>query len=128
VPSRLHVELDRLYKASPWKADSDLVFAQPVTGRVQHKQNISRRLRSAMNAAGLDGSHRFHDLRHTFGTRMAAVGVPVRTIQEWMGHRDLQTTQIYADYSPSAREAEMIAAAFAQGSIQGSIVSEPEVT
>jgi integrase len=33
-------------------------------------------------------------------------------IQEWMGHRDLATTQIYADYAPSSREAEMVAAAF----------------
>jgi site-specific recombinase XerD len=43
---------------------------------------------------------------------MAAAGVPMRTLQEWMGHRDLATTQIYADYAPSAREAEMVAKAF----------------
>jgi len=29
---------------------------------------------------------------------MAAAGVPMRTLQEWMGHRDLRTTLIYADY------------------------------
>ena len=46
---------------------------------------------------------RFHDLRHTFGTRMAAAGVPMRTLQEWMGHRDFRTTLIYADYAPGAR-------------------------
>jgi integrase len=40
---------------------------------------------------------RFHDLRHTSGTRMAAAGVPMRTSQEWMGHRDFATTLIYAD-------------------------------
>jgi hypothetical protein len=27
----------------------------------------------------------------TFGTRMAAVGVPWRTLQEWMGHSDFTT-------------------------------------
>ena len=31
---------------------------------------------------------------------MAAAGAPLRAIQEWMGHRDHQTTQVYADYSP----------------------------
>lgn len=44
---------------------------------------------------------RFHDLRHTFGTRMAAAGVPMRTLQEWMGHADIKTTLIYAHYAPN---------------------------
>ena len=53
---------------------------------------------------------RFHDLRHTFGTRMAAAGAPLRAIQEWMGHRDYATTEIYADYAPDPSQG----AAFAQ--------------
>jgi integrase len=57
---------------------------------------------------------RFHDLRHTFGTRMAAAGTPLRTLQEWMGHRDFKKTLIYADYQPSAREAEFIERAFSE--------------
>lgn len=107
-------ELDRLFKASRWQGEGDLVFAHPVTGEVQPKANVTRRFRAALKAAGLDTSHVFHDLRHTFGTRMAAAGVPMRTIQEWMGHRDLATTQIYADDSPSAREAEMVERAFTE--------------
>jgi integrase len=53
-----------------------------------------------------------HDLRHTFGTRMAAEGVPMRVLQEMMGHRDFKTTLIYADYSPSEHEAEWVEQAF----------------
>ena len=37
---------------------------------------------------------------------MAGVGVPMRTLQEWLGHRDFATTLIYADYSPSEQERE----------------------
>jgi integrase len=29
-----------------------------------------------------------HDLRHTFGTRLAAAGESMRTIQEFLGHAD----------------------------------------
>ncbi len=105
-------ELERLFQGSQWQADDDLVFAHPATGGPMPKANITRRMRAALTAARLDSTHRFHDLRHTFGTRMAAAGVPLRTIQEWLGHRDLTTTQRYADYAPSAREAEMVAAAF----------------
>ena len=31
-----------------------------------------------------------------------------------MGHRDIATTQRYADYAPGAHEAELVAAAFAR--------------
>ena len=46
---------------------------------------------------------------------MAAAGVPMRTLQEWMGHRDFKTTLIYADYAPAENEAEIVNAAFARG-------------
>ena len=119
-------ELERLFQRSHHQHDGDLVFAHPATGGPLHKPGVLRRMRRALKAAGLDETHRFHDLRHTFGTRMAAAGVPMRTLQEWLGHRSVTTTQIYADYSPSSREADMIAAAFARGSIRGSNLSESE--
>jgi hypothetical protein len=38
----------------------------------------------------------------------------MRLLQEWMGHRDIATTQRYADYAPSAHEAAFIGAMFAE--------------
>lgn len=105
-------ELDRLFKASTQHGDDDLVFADPRTTAPLQKAALLRRYRKALKAAKLDEAHRFHDLRHTFGTRMAAAGTPMRTLQEWMGHRDIETTQRYADYAPSAHEAAFVAAAF----------------
>jgi len=51
---------------------------------------------------------------------MAAAGVPMRTLQEWLGHRDIKTTMIYADYAPSDQEGELVERAFA-ASIRASI-------
>lgn len=121
-------ELERLFQRSRFQGDGDLVFAHPASGEPLPKANVTRRFRKALKAAGLDDSHRFHDLRHTFGTRMAAAGVPMRTLQEWLGHRDLATTQIYADYAPSAAEGQMVARAFARGSNPGSNLSKSERT
>jgi integrase len=114
VPMALEVatELERLSQVSRFTDDDDLVFAHPATGKPLYVAGIGRRMNEALKAAGLDTAHVFHDLRHTFGTHCAASGVPMRTLQEWMGHKDIKTTQIYADYAPSAREADMIAAAF----------------
>jgi integrase len=121
-------ELERLFQRSRWQGDDDLVFAHPATGEPIYKPGVLRRMRKALTAAKLDEAHRFHDLRHTFGTRMAAAGVPMRTLQEWMGHRDLATTQRYADYAPSTREAEMVAAAFARATNPSTNLSEPHMT
>jgi hypothetical protein len=42
---------------------------------------------------------------------MAAAGVPMRT-PEWMGHASIDTTMIYANYSPSEHETAMAERAF----------------
>jgi len=57
---------------------------------------------------------RFEDLRHAFGTRLAANGVPIRTIQEWMGHEDIRATQIYAAYEPREHEVQAVNEAFSE--------------
>jgi integrase len=59
---------------------------------------LRKRFKAAAHRAGVRPV-RFHDLRHTFGTQMAAVGAPLRAIQEWMGHSDYRTTSIYADFA-----------------------------
>lgn len=106
-------ELDRFSRALGTEPSPDaLVFSDPLTGGPLANRAILLRFRKALAAAGLDESHRFHDLRHAFGTRMASVGVPMRTLQEWMGHRDISTTQRYADYAPSTHEAALVEAAF----------------
>jgi integrase len=50
---------------------------------------------------------------------MAAVGTPMRTLQEWMGHADHDTTLIYADYPPDERrDRDLVDRAFAPDSLQ----------
>jgi integrase len=112
MADRLMAELDAQHRRSRFRGDDDLVFAHPLLGKPLDRSRLLKRFKEAVERAGLRGV-RFHDLRHTFGTRMAAAGVPMRTLQEWMGHRDFKTTLIYADYAPSAHERAMVEAAFA---------------
>jgi integrase len=118
-------ELERYYKACEEPADHRLVFADPHSGEPLDKAGVLRRYRKALKAARLEQAHRFHDLRHTFGTAMAAAGVPMRTLQEWMGHRDIKTTEIYADYMPGTEDARLVAAAFSRDVASPAEVAPP---
>jgi integrase len=105
--------LDRHFKASAYTSDDGLVFCHPLTGNPLDRSKLLKRFKGAIKAAGVRRA-RFHDLRHTFGTRMAAAGVSLRMVQEWMGHRDFKTTLIYADYAPDVHERELVQRAFAR--------------
>jgi integrase len=105
---------------------SALAFPDPLTGGPQERAALYRRYKATLKAAHLDTTHRFHDLRHTYGTRMAAQGVAMRTLQEWMGHRDIKTTERYADYAPSPHEDAMAEAAFARDTVPDTLLSQTE--
>ena len=83
-----------------WIGDDDLVFAGEV-GSYLDGSALRRRYKQALGRAGLRPL-RFHDLRHTFGTRMIAKA-DIRRVQEWMGHADIQTTMRYLHYTPTQR-------------------------
>jgi integrase len=113
VPMALQIAaaLRRHRDRSRFQDPEHLVFGHPRTGKVLSASAIDRRFKNALNAAHVR-EVRFEDLRHTFGTRLAANGVPIRTIQEWMGHEDIRTTQIYADYEPRKHETQSVNEAF----------------
>lgn len=111
LADRLASELERHFQRSAFQADDDLVFCHPHRGIPLERSRLLKRFKANLARACVR-EVRFHDLRHTFGTRMAGAGVPLRTLQEWMGHRDFKTTLIYADYQPSEREAELVERAF----------------
>jgi integrase len=119
MADRLAGELDRWSQRTLFNSDDDLVFAHPQTGNPLDGTKVTRRFKDACRAAGVRAI-RFHDLRHTFATRLAASGQPLRAIQEFLGHADAKTTQIYAHYAPSEQEVAMVNAAFSSAAATGS--------
>jgi integrase len=80
------------------------------TGSFVDASALRRRYDAALKRAGLRRL-RFHDLRHTFGTRMIRKA-DIRRVQEWMGHSDIQTTMRYLHYAPRDEDAALVAEAF----------------
>jgi integrase len=93
----------------------DLVFVDLAGGYLDGSA-LRRRYKTALAAAGLRPL-RFHDLRHTFGTRMIAKA-DIRRVQEWMGHADIQTTMRYLHYAPREEDARLVAEAFAVDAVR----------
>lgn len=53
----------------------------------------------------IEGSHmNFHTLRHTCAVNMVDADVPMKVIQDWLGHKSMQSTLIYANVSSAKRE------------------------
>lgn len=62
---------------------------------------------------------RFHDLRHSCASLLLANGVPMKMIQEWLGHSDFSTTaNIYShlDYASKVSSAEAMLNGLGMGS------------
>ena len=63
--------------------------------------NLRISFNNVMRKAGIK-DFRFHDLRHTFATRLAQAGVDLYKISKLLGHKDIKMTQRYAHHCPDS--------------------------
>ncbi len=101
--------------------DFGLIFCQP-NGKPLHAHNMVRDFRRVARLDGLRAASRangtpeealpkglprirFHDLRHGVGTHLGKLGVPVKVIQEYLGHASPQfTLATYVHTFPAMKE------------------------
>lgn len=81
-----------LYSLKSRNGQNEYVFTNPKTGNPY--TDIKRSFDTACRNAGIKDL-RFHDLRHTFATRLVRRGVDLVIIKELMGHASITTTQRY---------------------------------
>lgn len=83
------------------KKPGDYVFPAPDGSRWSDSTQV-RRMAVASEAATIDPVASFHDLRRSYGARLARAGVPMSVIAEALGHKDERITRKhYAHLAPS---------------------------
>lgn len=95
LPGRLAVK----YKSAPREFAWQWLFPSTVL-RGQYRwhatdESVSKQMRAAVRAAGITKRITPHTLRHGFATHAMQAGNDIKTVQELLGHEDLNTTAIY---------------------------------
>ncbi len=77
---------------------SSLVFCNP-DGSPLSLWQLHERLWASCRRAGLR-EIRWHDLRHSFASQLVMANVPLRQVQEWLGHSTMMMTLRYSHLAP----------------------------
>lgn len=73
-------------------------------GRLFDVFSVKKSWSTLMTNAGVS-NFRFHDLRHTFASKLVAAGVDLNTVRELLGHADIRMTLRYAHLAPEHKAA-----------------------
>jgi integrase len=102
--------------------DEDFVFVCELDlERPVPERPLRGAFKRARREAGLKPI-KMYNLRHSFGTSLAAKGIDVRTIQGLMRHKRLNTTEQYMAYAPRPELASQIARALDPPSLPANVV------
>jgi integrase len=79
----------------------DLIFPADHTGAPRETWHLRDTLRKYARRAGLR-IIKWHELRHSFASQLVSAGVPLKQVQEWLGHSTIHMTMRYSHLAPTS--------------------------
>ncbi len=97
-----------------WRTHRHPTWLFPATGRdhraaatadrPMERSSVQGALRRVVRDLGFRKAISIHTLRHSYATHLLEAGVNLRLIQQYLGHRSLQTTMIYLHLTAASQE------------------------
>jgi integrase len=82
----------------------DYVFYRDFDGERVSYESLRSMMQNIEKRAGMRCTGALHILRHTFASHLVMKNVPLKTVQEWLGHATMDMTLRYAHLVPSASD------------------------
>ena len=90
-----------ILRSRPSRLKSKWVFSSETGETPIDAKNYMHRVFSKALTDGKIEGFRWHDLRHTFASRLVMAGVDLRTVQDLLGHKNVAMTLRYSHLSPA---------------------------
>lgn len=103
IPTTCLSSIDEIVKYRATSSDFPEIFANPATGKPQG--DFRKGIRRACKKAGITRRVTPHLFRHSFATHLLSADVSIRVIQELLGHKEINTTQFYAQVDQGRKTA-----------------------
>lgn len=102
---RVRTILEKLFKT---RINDSFVFCKSSGDHLDYNHINQRYFLRAQKEVGIIKIIRFHDLRHTFASHFMMNGGNIYTLQKILGHKDIQTTMIYAHLDSDFLQKEIL--------------------
>ncbi|CAA9889972.1 conserved hypothetical protein [Candidatus Methylobacter favarea] len=100
IPMNKHV----IETLRQWRLQADSAFVFPGINGGKLPDMPKKPWIAVLKAAGITG-FRWHDMRHSFASRLVMAGIDLNTVRELLGHSDLTMTLRYAHLAPEHKAA-----------------------